>query len=139
MTAEVRSIAESRRARSLSFSEGVAKQGLKDAYAGLKSLVKKCFGDRHAADVVLEEHEKDPETYHAPLEKYLRESGAAQDAQVLEAAQKLLALVDPGGFRGSQYAVGTITADRGGVAAVNVHGGVQAGYNPEVDKKADPS
>lgn len=120
-------------------AEGVAGQSLMDAYAGLKSLVKRGFGDRRTVDVVLEEHEKDPVTYQAPLEKHLRESGVGRDAQVLEAAQKLLALAGPGGIRGGQYAVGTIAADRGGVAAAHVEGEVHAGYNLEKRNKPDPS
>lgn len=126
-------------AGAVSSAEGVADQSLKDAYAGLKSLVKKCFGDRRAADVVLEEHEKDPETYQAPLEKHLRESGAAQDAQVREAAKKLLAVADPEGTRAGVYNVGMIKADRNSVAAAHIEGGVHMGQPQESGRVPDPS
>ncbi|WP_139204967.1 hypothetical protein [Arthrobacter sp. OV608] len=120
-------------------AEGVAEQSLKDAYAGLKGLVKRFFRDRPAADMVLEEHATDSATYQVPLEKHVRESGAAQDAQVLEAAKKLLALADPEGARRGEYIVGTIKADRGGVAVAHLQGDVHAGYNPDVENKPDPS
>ncbi|MFD1210742.1 hypothetical protein ACFQ36_01635 [Arthrobacter sp. GCM10027362] len=120
-------------------AEGVAEQSLKDAYAGLKNLVKKFFKDRPAAEMVLEEHGTDPATYQAPLEKQVRESGAAQDAQVLEAAKKLLAVADPEGTRAGVYNIGTIKADRGGVAAGHIQGNVHAGYHPTGDNKPNPS
>ncbi|MFN6339984.1 MAG: hypothetical protein ACK41W_14820, partial [Cyanobacteriota bacterium] len=43
-----------------------------------------------AATVVLEEHEKDPDTYGAPLRKKLAEAAADQDAAILQAARALL-------------------------------------------------
>ncbi|MEV7475257.1 hypothetical protein AB0N33_16275 [Pseudarthrobacter oxydans] len=120
-------------------TEGVAEQSLKDAYEGLKSLVRRFFKDRPAAEVVLQEHENDPETYRAPLAKQLQESGAAQDSQVLEEAQKLLALADPEGTRNAVYNVGSITAHDSSVAAAHIEGGVHMGYNPGMANKRDPS
>jgi hypothetical protein len=109
-------------------TEGVAEQSLNDAYEGLKSLVRGFFKDWPAAEVVLQEHEKDPETYRAPLAKQLQESGAAQDSQVLEEAQKLLALADPEGTRNAVYNIGNITAQQGGVAAAHIEGDVRWDY-----------
>lgn len=123
-------------------ADGVAEQGTKDAYAGLKSLVKKCFGSRPAADMVLDEHAKDPDTYQIPLEKHLLESGAAQDAAVLEAARKLLAMTDPEGTRAGIYNVqntGSVTATHNSVAAVNITGGVSMGQPQAYGGLPDPS
>lgn len=123
-------------------AEGVAEESLKDAYAGLKSLVKRLFKDKPAAEMALEEHEKDPATFKAPLEKYLRESGAAQDDQVLEEAKKLLALADPEGTRTGVYSVNveSVKADRGGFAAANYQGTVRMNYNSsEKEEEPDPS
>lgn len=120
-------------------SEGVAEQSLKDAYAGLKGLVKGFFKDRPAAEMVLEEHEKDPETYQAPLAKQLKASGAAKDNEVLEEARKLLALADPEGTRSGVYNVGSITAHDNSVAAAHIEGGVHMGHNPGAGNKQDPS
>lgn len=126
-------------AGAVSSAENVADQGLKDAYMGLKSLVKKCFGGRRAADVVLEEHEVDPETYQAPLQKHLQESGAAQDAEILEAAKKLLAMADPKGTNAGVYNVRTIKADRSSVAAAHIQGGVHMGPPQMSGRAPDPS
>lgn len=61
-----------------------------DAYKGLKALIQKKFAGKPVAEAMLEEHEKDPETYAAPLKKNLVEAGVDQDAEILKAAQALL-------------------------------------------------
>lgn len=75
-----------------------------DAYKGLKALIQKKFASQpkpeaDKAVMVLEEHEKDPETYEAPLKKKLAEAGADKDEEILKAAQELLNQVkeQPGG------------------------------------------
>lgn len=120
--------------------EGVAEDSLKDAYAGLKGLVKRFFTDRPAANDVLEKSEANPQKYGPVLEDYVEESGAAQDAEVQEAAQKLLALADPEGARNGQYNItvsGGIRADRGGVAGVHINN-AQAGYHAPAGGDPDP-
>lgn len=61
-----------------------------DAYNGLKALIKRKFAGEPKAEMVLEEHEKDPETYDAPLKKKLAEAGADKDEEIIKAAQDLL-------------------------------------------------
>jgi hypothetical protein len=61
-----------------------------DAYKGLKALIQKKLAGKPVAEVMLEEHEKDPETYAAPLKKNLVEAGVAEDEEILKAAQELL-------------------------------------------------
>lgn len=120
--------------------EGVAEDSLKDAYAGLKGLVKRFFTDRPAANDVLDKSETDPQKYEPVLKDYVEESGAAQDAEVQEAAQQLLALADPKGTRNGQYnftIAGGIHADRGGVAGVHMNN-VQAGYHAPAGEEPDP-
>ncbi|MBD2095943.1 hypothetical protein H6F90_12370 [Trichocoleus sp. FACHB-591] len=70
-----------------------------DAYKGLKALIQKKFAGKPVAEAMLEEHEKDPETYAAPLKKNLVEAGADEDEEILKAAQELLNQVkeQPGG------------------------------------------
>ena len=70
-----------------------AGKAIKDAYKGLAVLVKRKFMRNSPATVALEGHAKDPETWQKPLEKSLRESGVADDQEILMAAQKLLELV----------------------------------------------
>jgi hypothetical protein len=48
-------------------------------------------------EVALAEHVSDPETWQAPLTKYLTSSGADADEAIVQAAQQLLALLDPAG------------------------------------------
>ena len=70
-----------------------------DAYNGLKALIKCKFAGEPKAEMVLEEHEKDPETYEAPLKKELAEAGADKDEKLIKAAQDLLNKLkdEPGG------------------------------------------
>ena len=66
-----------------------------DAYKGLKTLIQKKFVGKPVAEAMLEEHEKDPETYAAPLKKNLLEAGIDQDEEILKAAQALLEQLKP--------------------------------------------
>ena len=61
-----------------------------DAYNGLKTLIKRKFAGEPKAEMILEEHEQDPETYEAPLKKKLAEAGADKDEGIIKAAQELL-------------------------------------------------
>lgn len=67
-----------------------ASDAVPDAYKGLKALIQKKFDGKPVAEAMLEEHEKDPETYAAPLKKNLVEAGIDQDEEILKAAQALL-------------------------------------------------
>jgi hypothetical protein len=95
-----------------------------DAYKGLKALIEKKFASQpkpeaDKAAMVLEEHEKDPETYAAPLKKNLEAAGVDQDAEILKAAQALLEQLKP-----EAAAPGTINIGQGakGVIGYNVSG-----------------
>lgn len=105
---------------------------VQDAYGSLKSKVRSLLGGGASTDVVLAEHEEDPQTYEAPLRKKLEAVGVADlDAgdDILVAAQRVLTAADPEGARAGRYVVGSISADRGGVAAVTIEGDVTAGYH----------
>ena len=66
---------------------------IKDAYQGLVSLLQKKSSKDPKAKTVLEGHAKDPNTWQKPLEKSIQESGAAEDKEILLAAQKLIELM----------------------------------------------
>ncbi|MBT3338393.1 MAG: hypothetical protein HN975_10805 [Anaerolineae bacterium] len=66
---------------------------IKDAYQGLVSLLQKKNSKDPKAKAVLEGHAKDPNTWQKPLEKSIQESGAAEDKEILLAAQKLIELM----------------------------------------------
>jgi hypothetical protein len=63
---------------------------IKDAYQGLTGLLKQKFKKDPKAMAALEGHAEDPDTWQKPLEKSVRETGAAKDEQIQLAAQKLL-------------------------------------------------
>jgi hypothetical protein len=90
-----------------------------DAYKGLKTLIQKKFAGKPVAEAMLDEHEKDPETYAAPLKKNLVEAGVDQDAEILKAAQTLLEQL-----KSQDPAEGSVNIGQGakGVVAYNVSG-----------------
>ena len=76
-------------------AKNAASQAVKDAYAGLKALVKKRFEKKPQAEMALTEYEKDPDTWEKPLQKSLVETGADQDEAIVRQAQQVLKLVNP--------------------------------------------
>jgi hypothetical protein len=79
---------------------------VKDAYAGLKALIKRHL-DGHGDEVVqaLDAEETVPEVWQARLGDALTKSGATADEQVVAAAQRLLQLTDPTGSAAGKYQV----------------------------------
>lgn len=67
-----------------------ADNAVPDAYTVLKALIQKRIAGKPLAEAIFEEHEKDPETYAAPLKKYLLEAGVDKDEEVFKAARELL-------------------------------------------------
>jgi hypothetical protein len=82
-----------------------AAEAVKDAYNGLKSLLKRKLGDRPAAQVALDKHEESPEVWEKPLQEEIKQSGVADDEEIIKTAQRLMALVDPDGARAGKYNV----------------------------------
>ena len=76
-------------------AKDVASQAVTEAYTGLKSLLSRLFAGKPNGQVILAEHETDPETYEQPLKKLLAEVHADQDADLLAAAQRVMTLVQP--------------------------------------------
>ncbi len=78
-----------------------AGQAVKDAYAGLKNLLRQRLNGNQAGEVALTQYEQQPETWEQPLRSELSASGSDQDGEVIAAAQTLLDLVraDPVGAR----------------------------------------
>ena len=75
--------------------QAIAGDAIKDTYAGLKTLIQRKFAGKPKAELALAEHENDPETWQAPLKKALAEEHLDQDQQIIEAAQKVMHLVQP--------------------------------------------
>ena len=76
-------------------AQDTASQAIKDAYAGLKALVLRRFANKPTAQVILEEHGTDPQTYEKPLKKQLLEAHAEADAELVAAAERVMTLVQP--------------------------------------------
>lgn len=74
-----------------------------DAYKGLKALIQKKIAGKPVAEAMLDEHEKDPETYAAPLKKNLAEAGVDKDEDILKAAQELLKQATPEAVTAAKY------------------------------------
>jgi hypothetical protein len=82
-----------------------ASSAVRDAYAGLKALVRNRFAGRPAGELVLAEHESAPGTWREPLAAQLGLAGADRDAALVAAAQELMRLVDVAGSRAGKYRV----------------------------------
>ena len=79
-----------------------------DAYKGLKAMIQKKIAGKPVAEAMLDEHEKDPKTYEAPLKKNLVEAGVDQDEEILKAAEELLKQLKP-----QEAAQGTVNIGQG--------------------------
>lgn len=86
-------------------AQSTATEVVKDAYAGLKALVRRCFAGRASGEVVLENLEDHPEAWRGALQAELVEADVAGDPAVVRAAQQVLALLDPEGCRAGKYQV----------------------------------
>lgn len=75
------------------------------AYAKLRGLARRRVAGQPGAELVLAEHEADPDTWAAPLAKKLTAAGAADDADLVAAAKALMDLVDAAGARAGKYNV----------------------------------
>lgn len=107
-----------------------ASTAIKDAYQGLKALIQRRFAGKPHADVVLTEHEKEPDTWKKPMEKVLTESEADKDEEIVLRAQELLKLLTDPKQAGPQVYGSGAAADRGGIAAGQ--GGLAAGGNVSI-------
>jgi len=100
-------------------AKDTASAAIKDSYDGLKALIQRKFAGKPAAEVALTGHENKPDVWKAPLEEGLKETGTDQDQEVITAAQKLMALVQP-----QQAAMGKYNVQITG----NVQGYAQGDY-----------
>lgn len=86
-------------------AQGAATDAVKDAYAGLKSLVQRRFHGRASGQAALIKYEDKPEAWRGALEAELVDAHADQDDALLVAAQQLMALLDAAGTRAGKYQV----------------------------------
>ena len=67
----------------------------KDAYDTLKTRLQHKFTDNPKAEMVLADYLEEPDTWEKPLRKELTKAAADQDQEIMQAAQKLIHLVQP--------------------------------------------
>lgn len=113
----------------------VVKTSIVEAYTACKRAVRVRFGDDEDAKEKLSQLEVRPDdpALQQALADYLDTHRAGEDPAVAQAAQALrvsLARVEGGigSITTGDVTENTITADRGGIAAVNITGGATAGY-----------
>ena len=99
-------------------AQNTATEVVKDAYAGLKALVRSRLAGRVAGEVALNQHEAKPEQWGPALQAELVEVDAGRDAPTVDAAQRLFALLDAAGTQAGKYQV-----DLRGAAGVQVGDG----------------
>jgi hypothetical protein len=76
-----------------------------DAYVELRELVRRRFAAVLPTEKALVEHEKAPEVWHAPLAAALETTGAGHDEQIIEAARRVLALVEKSDIPWMQHSI----------------------------------
>lgn len=89
-----------------------AGQAVKEAYGGLKALIRRRFADNPEAEAALGQSERQPESDQTLLAQHLQAAGAADDEELIRAAQALLRQADPAGARAGKYDV-RITGGKG--------------------------
>jgi hypothetical protein len=110
-----------------------------DAYNGLKALLLRRMAGDSSARTVIEEHEKDPDTWKAPVSKVISESEAFKDKEIVDAARRLLELSDPEGARDGRYNVTITASGERSVAAQNVTGNISTGDSHRMPVTTDHS
>lgn len=86
-------------------ARNTANEAVKNAYTTLKELVRRRLSRRTYGEMALARHEEEPEHGGRALEAELMAVHAGDDTAMVNAAQQLLALLDPEGTRARNYAV----------------------------------
>ena len=84
-------------------AQNVATEAVRDAYAGLRALVRRRLSRQPAGQVALDRYETRPDRWKEVLSGELVESRADRDPEVIEAARQLMALVDARGSARGRY------------------------------------
>jgi hypothetical protein len=110
----------------------IGETAIKDGYDAIKSLLARKFGGSHPRLTErVDDYVTDPVTFAKPAEQALRESGAAEDKEVVDRVTGLVEQANaikpvPAGLIGSLKAIQSNVA----VVGQNVYGGVNFGGTP---------
>jgi len=81
-------------------AKGTASEVVKDAYYCLKELIQSKFIDKEEAMRKLAEYERNPNVRESPLKDALIEAEIDRDQKIIEAAQKVMTLVNQHQIKG---------------------------------------
>ncbi len=102
-------------------AKDTASTAVKEGYEGLKALLKRRFAGDPGSEVALENYPQAPTVWEKPLEHALEETGAAEDEEIVRAAQSLAVAVDPEGAAAGKYTLN--------ISGGTVQGLVQGDHN----------
>jgi hypothetical protein len=92
-------------AGALAGTKDTAAQAVRDAYAGLKALASRRLAGNREALGVLELSERQPGAEQVELAQYLGAAGAADDEELIRAAQAVLSQAHPAEASAGKYDV----------------------------------
>ena len=95
-----------------------AGEAIKDAYAGLKALVRRRLKGDSAAEAELDGVERQSDADVSVLKQRLEATAADRDDELLNLAREILARVDPQGSQAGKYNV-AISGGKGNVVGDN--------------------
>ena len=75
--------------------QSTTSEAVTDMYNGLKTLIQRKLSGKRGAELVLSEHENDPQTWEEPLKKILVQEHLDQEQDILDAARNLLLQIHP--------------------------------------------
>lgn len=110
-------------------AKDTANEAVKDAYHALRALVQRRFAGKPEAQLALAQHEAKPSVWEAPLKDALESTGADQNVDIIRAAQRLMALLQPPAAI-AQHGNGSIATSGGAIASrggINVLGNARVG------------
>ena len=105
---------------------------VRDAYAGLKGLLRRKLGADPEADVILDGHELKPDRWSGAVADLVKSGNAASDEEIIAAAKRLLEVTDPAGAAAGKYNVKV----QGNVGAIGDHAKVNMGLGGEPETKS---
>lgn len=86
-------------------TKDTAGAAVKDAYEGLKSLIKKKFEKDALAQAIVEAKPEDMKQSEALLKNKITEAGIDQDVEILKTATEILKKEDPQGEKEGKYRI----------------------------------
>lgn len=105
VTAIVTALAAGASAGAIGALKDDAAEAAKAAYVKLRGLARRRVAGQPHGELALQEHQTAPQKWEGLLAAELTEAGAAGDADLVAAAEALLALLDPAGARAGKYQV----------------------------------